>query len=64
MAGKIVLRFISCILLFSTGLSPCFADEFEELYRAKENACQLIEAGKFSQAKAATEKMEIEYNGQ
>ena len=55
MAGKIVLRFISGVLLFSTGFSLCFADEFEELYRAKENACQLIETGKFTQAKAAAE---------
>jgi TolA-binding protein len=64
MAGKFVTLIISGILLFSISVPLCFADEFEELYRTKENICSLIETGKFSEAKAATDKMAIEYMGQ
>jgi TolA-binding protein len=64
MAGKIVWLVILGIFLFSIIVPICFADEFEELYRSKENACQLIETGKFNDAKAAAEKMSIEYVGQ
>jgi TolA-binding protein len=60
---RINLYFISGILLFSISIPLCFADEFEELYRTKENICSLIDKGKFSEAKAATEKMTIEFPG-
>jgi TolA-binding protein len=63
MAGKIVPLVISGILLFSISVPLCFADEDAEINKQKENILSLIEAGKFSEAKAATEKMTIEFPG-
>ncbi|MGD0077536.1 MAG: tetratricopeptide repeat protein [Sedimentisphaerales bacterium] len=64
MAGKSVLCLVSGILLFSIIVPVCPADEVSELYQVKEHICQLIEAGKYSEAKVATDKMTIEYAGQ
>jgi TolA-binding protein len=69
MAGKIVLTrrvnlyFISGILLFSIIVPVCLADEDAEIYKQKESICALIDAGKFSEAKAATAQMTIEFPG-
>ena len=64
MAGKFVPLVISGILLFSISASLCLADEDAEINKQKENILSLIEKGKFSEAKAATEKMIIEFPGQ
>jgi TolA-binding protein len=69
MAGKIVLTrrvnlyFISGILLFSIIVPVCLADEDVEINKQKENILSLIDAGKFSDAKAATAQMTIKFPG-
>lgn len=64
MAGKSVFCFISGILLFSIIVPVCLADEDSEINKQKENIYLLIDAGKFAEAKAATDKMTVEYPGQ
>ncbi|MGA2092871.1 MAG: hypothetical protein ABSH16_05620 [Sedimentisphaerales bacterium] len=64
MAGKVVSYFISGILLLSISTPLGLADEDAEINKQKENILSLIEAGKFSEAKAATDKMVVEYPGQ
>jgi TolA-binding protein len=63
MAGKFVPLVISGILLFSISVPLCLADEDAEINKQKENIYSLIEKGKFSEAKTATEKMTIEFPG-
>jgi TolA-binding protein len=63
MAGKFVPLVISGILLFSISVPLCLADEDAEIYKQKESICALIDAGKFSEAKAATAQMTIEFPG-
>jgi TolA-binding protein len=59
-----ILCLVLFISMFSAGTELCYADEEEEIYRAKENICSLIDKGKFAEAKSLTEKMAIEFAGQ
>jgi TolA-binding protein len=61
MAGKFVPLVISGILLLSISAPLCFADEDAEIQKQAKNICALIEAGKISEAKAATENMTAEF---
>ncbi len=63
MAGKFVTLVISGILLLSISVPVCLADEDSEINKQKENIYLLIDAGKFAEAKAATENMIAEFPG-
>jgi TolA-binding protein len=58
-----VLYLILLISIFISDRTFCLADEDAEINKKKENIYLLIDAGKFSEAKAATEKMTIEFPG-
>jgi TolA-binding protein len=58
-----VLYLILLIAIFISDRAFCLADEDAEINKQKENIYLLIDAGKFSEAKAATEKMIIEFPG-
>lgn len=49
---------ISLVLLLP---AVCFAEEQESLYRARLNVCSLIDAGKFTEAKTATDILIVEF---
>jgi TolA-binding protein len=57
------LWFISGILLLSISASLCLADEDAEIQKQAKNICALIEAGKFSEVKAATDKLASDFAG-
>jgi TolA-binding protein len=57
------LYFILIIAIFISEGAFCLADEDAEINKQKENIYVLIDAGKFSEAKAATEKMTIDFPG-
>ena len=56
-----VLYLVLLIAIFISDRTFCLADEDAEINSQKENIFSLIEAGKFNEAKAATEKMIIEF---
>ena len=59
-----VLYLMLLIAIFISDRTFCLADEDAEINNQKENILSLIEKGKFSEAKAATEKMIIGFPGQ
>jgi TolA-binding protein len=64
MCKKMLLRLFFICTVSLPAVNACYADEEEEVYRAKENICSLIEKGKFAEAKSAAEKMAVEFAGQ
>ncbi|MBN2019039.1 MAG: tetratricopeptide repeat protein [Sedimentisphaerales bacterium] len=59
-----ILLLISLLGILLSDKAVCYADEEEEVYKAKENICSLIDKGKFAEAKSEAEKMAIEFAGQ
>jgi len=65
MGKQTVLIQLSLLLLvglLSVTADLCLAVE-EELYRAKENICFLIDSGQYAQAESAIDKLAIEFTG-